>query len=588
MKARYLAIPLRRIPPESTGTIFLACDELRCETKEMPTDAYPPPVQMEAHTITLSRVRTPSRFGGTFWLLFGFSIFYFTDVCIRASEKFFWYDEFFTLHLSQIPGLGPLWAALRQGADFNPPFFYLLTKASRAFFGNGLVGTRMPEIFGFWLLCICLFVFVNRRAGAVAGSIAMLLPIVTGAFFYAYEARPYGLVVGFCGLAIVCWQRACWRKSSDVRNRGWWLAGLGLSLLSAFMTNCYALVILAPFALTEIWRTIQSGRTDKPMWTALLIPAILPVALYIPLLSSYGALTKGTTFETVFVANWEQISRYYVFLLKPCLEVFLLAAVLLLVDRWRISRSAPARSHGAAGYKAPEIVLSACFVALPVFGLMLAKVVHGPFFARYFLSGVAGIGLLVGLAFGTRPRENWPAATFLAVMVLAVCLQTSRLAWHRYHGWGEPLFEPSTGITLDTTPGEPLDVHPLLASPSLPNLPIAVPVTLDYLYLKHYAPGIAPRLYLICNSKHEFSYRGLRLEQNWMPVLRDNHILTHGEFLHSFPHAFVYVDNLGLASFAGFVQRGAAIESLHRSGRHFLAEIVARPERASGSTVPQQ
>jgi hypothetical protein len=543
---------------------------------------------METHTVRSSRVHTPSRFGGTFWLLFGFSIFYFADVCIRASEKFFWYDEFFTLHLSQIPGLGPLWEALRQGADFNPPFFYLLTKASRALFGNGLIGTRMPEIFGFWLLCVCLFLFVNRRAGAVAGSIAMLLPVVTGAFYYAYEARPYGLVLGFCGLAIVFWQRACWRKSSDVRNRGWWLAALSLSLLSAFMTNCYALVILAPFALTEVWRTIQSGRLDKPMWAALLTPAILPVAMYVPLLSSYSALTNGTTFGTAFAAEWAQISRYYVFLFKPCLEIFLLAAVLLAVDRWRISRSAPARSHGAVGYKAAEIVLSACFIALPVFGLVLAKVVHGPFFARYFLSGVAGIGLLAGLAFGTRPRGNWPAVTFLAVVVLAVCLQTSSLAWHRYRGWGEPLVEPSTGITLDTAPREPLDIHPLVASRSLPDLPIAVPVTLDYLYLKHYAPEIAPRLYFICNSKNDFSYRGLGLEQNWMPVLRDNHLLTYREFLHSFPHALVYADNLGLASFAGLVQNGATIESLQNSGRHFLAEIVARPEHASAGTVPRQ
>jgi len=73
-----------------------------------------------------------------------------------------------------------------------------------------------------------------------------------------------------------------------------------------------------------------------------------------------------------------------------------------------------------------------------------------------------------------------------------------------------------------------------------------------------------------------------------MPVLRDNHILTYREFLHSFPHALVYFDNLGLASFAGLVQNGATIESLQNSGRHFLAEIVVRPERTSGGTVSHQ
>jgi hypothetical protein len=174
----------------------------------MRAEACDPPIRMETPTLPVSRARTPFWVRGNFWLLFGFSIFYFADVCLRASEKYFWYDEFFTLHLSRLPGFGVLWQALREGADFNPPLFYALTKASHAVFGTGQIGTRMPEIVGFWVFCLCLFAFVNRRAGAIAGSIAMLFPMLTGAFYYAYEARPYGVVLGFCGLAMFCWQRS--------------------------------------------------------------------------------------------------------------------------------------------------------------------------------------------------------------------------------------------------------------------------------------------------------------------------------------------------------------------------------------------
>jgi len=38
-------------------------------------------------------------------------------------------------------------------------------------------------------------------------------------------------------------------------------------------------------------------------------------------------------------------------------------------------------------------------------------------------------------------------------------------------------------------PARQLDVYPLVASRSFPNLPIAVPLTLDYLYLKQLRAG---------------------------------------------------------------------------------------------------
>jgi hypothetical protein len=36
----------------------------------------------------------------------------------------------------------------------------------------------------------------------------MLFPLITNAYPYAYEARPYGLLLGFCGLSLLCWQSA--------------------------------------------------------------------------------------------------------------------------------------------------------------------------------------------------------------------------------------------------------------------------------------------------------------------------------------------------------------------------------------------
>jgi 4-amino-4-deoxy-L-arabinose transferase-like glycosyltransferase len=86
------------------------------------------------------------------------------------------------------------------GADFNPPLFYLIQWDNRALFGEGLIALRLPEIVGFWIFSLCLFRFVSKRAGLLAGWVAMLIPSLSIAYYYAYEVRPHGLVLGFPGL----------------------------------------------------------------------------------------------------------------------------------------------------------------------------------------------------------------------------------------------------------------------------------------------------------------------------------------------------------------------------------------------------
>ena len=119
------------------------------------------------------------------FLIICFSIYYYVDVLLRASEKYFWFDEIVTLNVCRFSSMPAMWNALRHGVDFNPLLFFVVTNMSTAVFGNNLIGPRVPEIIAFWVMCLCLFRFVNRRAGPIAGLIAMVLPTITGAFYYA-------------------------------------------------------------------------------------------------------------------------------------------------------------------------------------------------------------------------------------------------------------------------------------------------------------------------------------------------------------------------------------------------------------------
>src|SRR5215469_5632824 len=76
------------------------------------------------------------------------TIGYALDTVYRAHRKLFWFDEIFTIYISRLPSLKPIWQALLQGADFNPPLLYVLTRLSQSVFRHGHVATRLPEAVG--------------------------------------------------------------------------------------------------------------------------------------------------------------------------------------------------------------------------------------------------------------------------------------------------------------------------------------------------------------------------------------------------------------------------------------------------------
>src|SRR5262245_50861885 len=190
-----------------------------------------------------------------------FSALYLGTTCYRASRKLFWFDEISTIYISRLPDARSVWTALTHGADLNPPLIYGLTHYSEILLGQGELPARLPEILGFWIFCVCLFRFVSLRASVLGGFISMLFPLVTGAYYYAYEARPHGLVLGFCGLALLSWQAAA---NQQVR-RTCWILGLGGSLALAMLSHTYAVLLLAPVMAGEMARSFRTRRLDWPI-----------------------------------------------------------------------------------------------------------------------------------------------------------------------------------------------------------------------------------------------------------------------------------------------------------------------------------
>jgi hypothetical protein len=490
-----------------------------------------------------------------------FTIFYFADVCLRASAKYFWYDELLTLYFARLPDLHSLWGAVQIGIDANPPGFDLLNHAVRAVFGEGLIAMRLPEIVGFWVMCLCLFKFVERRAGILAGSIAMTLPMLSGVYYYAYEARPLILVASCASVALLCWDKAFESRSNRI-----WLVGFSVALFAALMLHCYAILLVIPFGMTELVRTFRDRRTYWSFWTALTVPVLLCLPLYVSLARIFSALSKGTDFAFFNRGTWPRVLEFYSFLLLPCSAVILLAFVCFAFDKG--DAKTPSLNHSRR-FTSQDFLLTLGFLALPAFGVLIAQVVHSPYFSRYFLSAVLGVCIAVATAIGNRQR--WMSQLLLGVVVCGLGLNFARIVRHRWNSTGESLTEPSSQILLETTLGEPLHEHPLIRSLPNDSLPIAVLKPLEFLYILQYAPNFASRIYYVHNTGRDLSFRGLRGFRRWSSVTY-NAPATDQSFVDAHPrfYVFCYKNEIGNLNSLGHM---ASIRSLKTTQDHLLIEM---------------
>jgi 4-amino-4-deoxy-L-arabinose transferase-like glycosyltransferase len=235
-----------------------------------------------------------------------FGVVYLVATCVVAARRPLWNDEVYTYDFAQTRGLRGLWHALETGADQAPPLSYLLTRLSTEAFGHGRLAIRLPEILAFLVFCLCMYVFVTRRTNELYGLIAMILPTVTAAGYYASEARAYALVLAFAAVALVCWQAA----AAGTGHRKAALAGLAAALALATASHYYAVLVVVPLALGEITRTLRRRAVDLPVWVAFIFSA-LPLAAFVQLVRA----AHGYAADFWGKPSWADPVRFYSFLL---------------------------------------------------------------------------------------------------------------------------------------------------------------------------------------------------------------------------------------------------------------------------------
>ena len=421
-----------------------------------------------------------------FLLLTSFSLLYLIATCYRASRKAFWFDEIFTVYMSRLQDMQSIWSALKQGADLNPPVFYLLTKAGEAIVGSGHLGSRLPEVIGFGILCLCLFRFVSFRTTVLAGLVAMVFPVAASAYWYAYEARPHGIVAGCCGLALVCWQGA---TASEGKSRIWWLIGLGSALSAAILNHAYGTLIFIPVLIGELTRSFNRRRIDLPVCLTLLLAStacatLVPLAQVASLPEMAG--NHGDTSFTSIDRALVRISDSYKWHLEKTSFALTVAVMFIFMNRPLSSRvSAPP----VLPYPDPpghEIAVLWGLVGLPIFAAILSLLTKSSFFDRYSISLVGGIAGLLGLALARMPGH---AAIMLTVLFFQIAIDN--MDYIR----SSAIMVPSTQVRLSTHIPALKKQYEIIEAFPEKNIPIVLLDNLEFATTLYYAPeNLASRM----------------------------------------------------------------------------------------------
>jgi Dolichyl-phosphate-mannose-protein mannosyltransferase len=494
---------------------------------------------VEFQAISRSRLRAAP---GTIGVIV--SLLYFGDLFLKASRKCFWYDELFTVYLCRLPDFKHTWAAVMQGADYNPPVLYLFTRGAERVFGDGLIATRLPEIVCVWLFGICLYLFVSRRVGRLSGLIAALLPFFTIIQYYAYEARPHGITLAWAGLALVCWQR-----SYDGRvGRGWflWPLGFGLSLTGALLTHVYNVYLVLPFAAVELYYLAKDRRMNWTIAAAIALPLMIVLPLYLSLVRTY----RATVPPTFAPASRSVIRPFFTEAMSPAIVILLFAIALLAWGGKRQSKSPNLLSR----IPPREILLAALFACIPLLGLAGAMLSHGPFLPRYFLSAIAGYAMFLG--FASSPSSpgaagSWIPGTLSACMLFLMVGDLGRSVYFRIENKDYGLSGPSTDFRFGPSPQDPLGRNETLLGPKgngpTGNQDILVLQDIEYFYLFQYAPPAVSRRFFFATPSSSNLFLG-----EYQRLARLAHVnlkaTTFAPFLASHEQFFVYAKSPGVSS----------------------------------------
>ena len=511
-------------PIDAAGLSPFAPSHARSDLSELVLPAEPPEIA-EAPDETLPSWR-PLYERAAFPLLITIAIYAAARSVALAVTKHLWFDEIATQVVSRQRDLSAIWAALKTGADGNPPPFYLIERAAAALPLDEHIAYRLPSILALPFTLICLYLFVRRNDGPVRAFVSACVLLLSQIYtWFAAEARPYSLLMACVAFALLCYQRAGRRR---------WAFGLFISLALAMSLHYYALFVFVPFVAAELTLTWRTRRPRLTVWLALLA-SLAPLAIFWKLLTSTRAIYGAHLWSSPHLQWQTVLASYsnYFGTQEPwgwALAGLCCGAIVLCL--WR---GTPGEAFSAELDDAHEHVLALGFLFMPAIGFLGADVAHGGIVPRYCLSAVFGVAL--GVRCLLRPWRGRTVLGAAAFILFVVAVQEIGF-------WSSP--------DRHTPPGNAATSLQSLVSSAhrddLPNdLPVIVADPIAYLEIQHYAaPELKRRLVDLVDPAKAVEYvqtdsaeRGLLALRNFVPL----NVQDYSDFTASHPAFLLYANH---------------------------------------------
>lgn len=379
-----------------------------------------------------------------------------------ATVRLYWFDELFTLHLARSPET--LWANLARGVDNNPPLGYWLTHLCVWIFGEVEWAVRLPAMLGAMLGCFSLYLFVRHRRGPFEAFLAMaIVPMSASVWVYFLEARPYGLMLGFTGLSLLCYQRR-------------WPIGFAFSLILGMTSHYYFVVPLVAFGLAELVWIIQHRRVDIGIVCGFVVVTLTLAALY-PLWG-YGPKQYVDGFWAKVKFNRPAVEdAFHELYRKETMLPMALALIAVGLSRKRTDEREP--------YPMAEAAAMAALAAGPLIGVAVGAKLTGAFYYRYIIPSMLGIAGLMAYALGRAcGGQRWVLLFAGGSFVLFGLVGTSKIASRHYraeanelHATAQFLHDHATGTVLVESPfefGRLIHYHPELSTAFVADVELAM------------------------------------------------------------------------------------------------------------------
>jgi hypothetical protein len=407
-------------------------------------------------------------------------------VCFQsvAALSRLWFDEMITFYLARLPSIGEMFRVMAP-ADGSPPLYHLLARVSMRVLGDTEFAVRLPSMLAFAGALLAIFFFIRRRRGAVFALFGMLALATSEIAFYGHEARPYALMLGFTGLAMVSWQAAG-------EESGWRifpLAGVAAGVAGAVASHHLGVLnVGVPLLSGEAVRLVERRRLDFPMYAA--GAAGLATMLFTAPFAreSQRLMLRYLQHSADFWARPRLLSnRSYGNLVNLWLPVAFLLFLWLTKSAFPSGDDADTPPGVDKGVPAHEAVAVVALTLLVPIMIAVTWATTGYYQGRYAIGAAMGSAILMGIAvpIAGRSRVHSTSAAALCVALLLVVFAGSGTASAMERFAMFPNGNRGTGTLLDSLNG---------------SEPIVVAGALNYLPMWWYAsPPLRARLHYLAD-----------------------------------------------------------------------------------------